>query len=39
MALPNGWTTINVGDGIAYDDHLTDLRVNIDYIDDNPGCS
>jgi len=35
MALPNPWTAINPGDIILYDDHLTDLRTNIDYLDDN----
>jgi hypothetical protein len=35
MALPNPWTAISPGDIIKYDDHLTDLRTNIDFLDDN----
>lgn len=35
MALPEVWTTINVGDKVLYNDHLTDLRTNADYLDDN----
>jgi len=35
MALPNSWTTISVGDKILYDDHLVDIRINADYLDNN----
>jgi len=35
MALPFAWTTVNAGDKIVYDDTLTDLRGNADYLDDN----
>ena len=35
MALPNSWTTINVGDKILYNDHLVDIRINADYLDNN----
>jgi hypothetical protein len=35
MALPNSWTTISVGMKIMYDDHMYDLRVNADYLDNN----
>jgi hypothetical protein len=38
MVLPNSWTTINTGDEILYDDHMSDLKTNADYLDDNPGC-
>lgn len=29
------WTAINAGDKIEYDNQLTDLRDNADYLDDN----
>lgn len=35
MALPNPWTSINIGDEIKYDEQLTDMRANADYLDDN----
>jgi len=35
MTLPQGWTTISVGLKIVYNDHMTDLRTNADYLDDN----
>jgi hypothetical protein len=35
MALPFVWTTVSMGDKIVYDDTLTDLRKNADYLHDN----
>jgi len=29
------WTTVKMGDKIVYDDTLTDLRTNADYLHDN----
>jgi len=29
------WTTVSMGDKIVYDDTLTDLRDNADYLHDN----
>lgn len=38
MALPNPWTTINIGDPIVYNDNLTDLRANADFLDSSAAC-
>jgi len=35
MALPYAWTTINVGDKVLYNDHMTDVRGNADYLNNN----